>query len=198
MYATCMLLALMISSCGSKNFNAKEDMLAYLNDVDSGYHFQKSVNGIDYSLMYKPTDLMVLQFIENEHHSLEIERLRKRYADYLYFNLSMGFQERELLSQNLGSRQEFGAMVNQLSFGMANKVNLIGQQRDTIPLLDYVSPRMYGMGQSTEMLLVYERNPKILQQEYLLLIIKDLGFGTGEVTFKIETNKIINQPKLIF
>lgn len=198
MYAACILLGLMASSCGSKNFNTKEDMLAYLNDINNGYHFQKSVNGFDYSLMYKPTDLLVLQFVEAEYPSQEIEKLRKKYAGYLYFNLDIGANGMELLNQNIYNRAEFGAMVNQLSFGMADKINLIGQQRDTIPLLDYVSPRMYGMGQGTEMLLVYERNPQILQQEYLLLIIKDLGFGTGEVTFKIETNKIINQPKLIF
>lgn len=188
----------MVSACGTKSFDSKETLLTYLQDTDNGYHFQKSINGIDYSLTYRPTDLLVNQSIGDDIRMKEVTELRKKYTGYLYFNLSMSANGKELLSQNLGSRAEFGAMVNQFAFGMAEKVTLVAQKRDTLPLLDYVYPRMYGMGNSTEMLLVYEKNPKTLKQDYLLLTVKDLGFGSGEVTFKIDTEKINNQPKLNF
>ncbi|AWX45720.1 hypothetical protein HME9304_02747 [Flagellimonas maritima] len=192
------LLVSMVSSCRSKSFDSKEALLVYLKDTDNGYHFQKSINGIDYSLTYRPTDLMVLQSTEDGPQTDNVAEFRKKYADYLYFNLGMSANGKELLSHNLGSRAEFGAMVNQLAFGMAEKVNLIGQQRDTLPLLDYVFPRTYGMGNRTNMLLVYERNPKAMQQDYILFTIRDLGFGTGEVSFKIDTKKIEYQPQLKF
>lgn len=188
----------MFFSCGAKSFDSKEDLLIYLKDTENGYRFQKSVNGIDYSLTYRPTDLLVIQSVDADHREEEIYRLRKRYGNYLYFNLSMSANGKELLGQRIGSRAEFGAMVNQLSFGMSDKLNLIGEKRDTLPLMDFVYPRMYGMGESTDILLVYKSDPKVLEQEYLLLTIKDLGFGTGEVTFKIEANKIKKQPKLNF
>lgn len=185
-------------ACGSKSFDSKEDLLIYLKDTDNGYHFQKSVNRIDYSLTYRPTDLMVSQFIEDKNETAEVGKLRKTYSDYLYFNLSMSANGKELLSQNIQNRAEFGAKVNQFSFGMADKVTLTNQKRDTLPLLDYVYPRMYGMGASTEMLLVYEKHQKTMQQDYLFFTIQDLGYGTGEVTFKINTKKIKQQPQLNF
>lgn len=188
----------MFSACGPKSFDSKEDMLAYLRDSENGYHFQKSVNGIDYSLMYRPTDLLVIQSIGDGKNREKVDRLRKKYAGHLYFNLSMSANGKELLGQNLGSRAEFGAMVNQLAFGMADKVSLISQKRDTMALLDYAYPRMYGMGASTDMLLVYEKERVAMQQDHLFFTIRDLGFGTGEVSFRIDTKKIKQQPKLNF
>ncbi len=191
-------LASVVSACGPKSFDSKDELLAYLKNTDNGYHFQKSVNGIDYSLTYRPTDLMVSQFVQNRNANKRINQLRKKYRDYLYFNLSMSVNGRELLSQNLGSRAKFGTMVNQFSFGMAEKVHLISQSRDTLPLLDYVHPRTYGMGTGTEMLLVYEKNSVTMEQAYMLFTIKDLGFNTGEISFKIDPEKIKQQPLLNF
>ena len=191
-------LVLMVSACGSKSFDSKEELLTYLRDADNGYHFQKSVNGIDYTLTFRPSDLLVNQSVGEHYTTSEIDKLRINYNKYLYFNLGMSANGKELLSQNIGNRAEFGAMVNQLAFGMSEKVSLIAQKRDTITLLDYVYPRMYGMGGVTEMLLVYGKSPEIMEQDYLLFTIKDLGFGTGEVTFKIDTKKIDHQPQLNF
>ncbi|NVN18060.1 hypothetical protein GUA46_06890 [Muricauda sp. HICW] len=191
-------IVLIIIACDSKSFDSKDELLAYVRDVENGYHFQKSINGIKYSLIYRPTDLMVSQFINNENSTDDIKKLRKEYSRYHYFNLSMSANGKELLSQNMGSRAEYGAKVNQFSFGMADKVLLTDQKRDTLELLDYVYPRMYGMAAGTEMLLVYESQEKTLQQDYLLFTIQDLGYGTGEVTFKIDTKKIKQQPRLNF
>lgn len=191
-------LVLTVVACGSKSFDSKKALLHYLKDTNNGYHFQKSINGLDYSLTYRPTDLIVIQSIGDNHRIDEVTRLRKKYSDYLYFKLSIGSNGQELLSHNLGSRAEFGAMVNKLSFGMTEKVNLSSQKRDTLALLDYAYPRMYGMGNSTEMLLVYEKNTQAMHQDYLLFTIRDLGFNTGEVSFRIDTKKLEQQPQLNF
>ncbi len=191
-------LILTFFACESKSFNSKEELMSHLKNTDNGYHFQKSVNGIDFSLTYRPTDLMVHQFIDGETETAEVEKLRKKYSDYLYFNLSMSANGKELLSQKAQNRAEYGAKVNQLSFGMADKVVLTDQKRDTLALLDYTYPRMYGMGRSTSLLLVYKNDDKAMQQEHLFLTVKDLGYGTGEVSFKVDTEKIKQQPQLKF
>lgn len=189
---------LILWSCGSKTFKSKDELVAHLQDVDNGYHFDKSVNGIDYALTYRPTDLMVLQFIDDEDRTDKVDQLREKYSDYLYFNLSMSANGKELLNQKAQNRAEYGAKVNQLSFGMADKVFLTDQQKDTLALLDYTFPRTYGMGRSTSLLLVYENDHEAMQQEHLFLTVKDLGYGTGEVSFKIDTKKIRQQPRLKF
>ncbi len=185
-------------SCTQKSFDSKDELWEYLRNDDNEYLHKKSVNGYDFSLLYKPTDILVDQELGNDHTKKDIKRLRGKYSQYLYFILSMSRGNKELLSTTPKNRQEFGAMVNQLAFGMGEKVHVFTPQKDTLELLDYVYPRMYGMSKSTSMLFVYPRDNKFLQEEYLNFTIEDLGAYTGEVKFKIPTKRIKNEPKLKF
>ena len=89
-------------------------------------------------------------------------------------------------------------MVNQLAFGMRDKVHLFTQKKDTIEILDYNYPRMYGMSQATKILFVYPRDKKYLKEATLNFTIQDLGMYTGEVKFKIATAKMNKEPTLKF
>ena len=104
----------------------------------------------------------------------------------------------ELLTNVASDRQRFGAMVNELAFGMDQKLHMYTSKKDTIPMADYIYPRMYGMSGSTTMLIVYPRETKIAEEEYINITIEDLGFNTGEVKFKIPTKKINNELKIDF
>jgi hypothetical protein len=108
----------------------------------------------------------------------------------------MSRKGQELLNSATGSRNEFGAMVNQLAFDMDQKVHVYTSKKDTLELLDYIYPRTYGMTPYTTMMFVYPRDKKYLQEEYLNFSIQDLGFFTGEVKFKIPTKKLKNEPHL--
>ena len=163
--------------------------------------------------MYRPTDLLVKQELGDkvtERGSLSLstplktglvevsrsEELRKKYNKYLYFNLSMSINNQELLSVAPKNRNEFGVMVNQLAFGMGEKVHLYTQSKDTLELADFIYPRMYGMSKATTIMFVYPRDKDALKDEYLNFTIEDLGLYTGEVKFKIDTEKIKNEPQL--
>ena len=184
------------SSCSSKSFDTKEELWTYLKDADNGYFQQKNINGYDFSLLYKPTDLLVEQELGKNKTKEKIKELREKYEQYMYFTLSMSRNNKELLSSTPKNRQEFGAMVNQLAFGMREKVHLYTQKKDTLEMLDYNYPRMYGMSQSTTMLFVYPRDKKYLKEEYINFTIQDLGIYTGEVKFKIDLNKIKSEPNI--
>lgn len=190
---------LLLGSCTSKTFKDKASLWTYLRDTDHGYVHEKRVNGYDFSLLYKPTDILVAQELgDDTSDTKKVEALREKYKQYIYFTLSMSKDNKELLSATPKNRQEFGAMVHQLAFRMNEKVHVFTSKKDTLELLDYIYPRMYGMSNSTSMLFVYPRDEKYLQEEYLNLTIGDLGTYTGEVKFKIPTKKIQNEPKLSF
>jgi len=89
-------------------------------------------------------------------------------------------------------------MVNELAFGMEQKVHFYTPKKDTIAMADYIYPRMYGMSGTTTLLLVYPREKKVTNKAFMTLTIEDLGFYTGEVKFKIPTKIINNEPKLKF
>ena len=194
-----LLVCAVFFNCTSKTFKTKEKLWEYLKDTDNEYLQTKTVNGYEFSLLYKPTDLLVDQELNKDSLSQSrITSLRKKYKQYLYFTLSMSKGNKELLSTTPRNRQEFGAMVNELAFGMGDKVHVFTPKKDTLALLDYVYPRMYGMSRATTMLFVYPRDKKYLQEDYLNITIGDLGTYTGEVRFKIPTKLIKNEPSLAF
>ena len=150
--------------------------------------------------MYRPTDLLVKQELENTGFKhVDVEELRTKYEKYLYFNLSMSKNGKELLSTAPKNRNEFGTMVNQLAFGMQDKVHLFTETRDTIEMADFIYPRMYGMSRATTIMFVYPREEENLAKEMdLTFTIEDLGLFTGDVKFKINTENIKHEPKLSF
>jgi hypothetical protein len=94
--------------------------------------------------------------------------------------------------------QEFSRLNQTLSFGMSNKVHLYSKQKDTIELLDYNYPRLYGMSRATSMMFVFPNDFDALKDDYINFSIEDLGIQTGEIRFKIPTSLIKNQPTLVF
>ncbi|NAS32833.1 hypothetical protein GTQ40_17780 [Flavobacteriaceae bacterium R38] len=192
------LTGLSLICCNQKKFDSEEALWTYMKDEANQYVQHKSVNGVDFSLIYKPTDLLVKQeLVENASREI-IDSLRARYGQYLYFNLTMSKNDHEILTELAGNQIQFGNMVNQLAFGMTEKIHLYTPQKDTIPMQDYIYPRMYGMSNNTSILLVYPRDSQLMKQDHFNLSIEDLGLFTGEVSFKVPVNLIKKQPQLNF
>ncbi|MDO5974515.1 hypothetical protein [Flavivirga jejuensis] len=193
---------LILSSCvNNKTFNNETALLEYIKAPKNGYTQSKTINGVDYTLTYRPTDMLVVQELGNsiadaKHSSLDVAEVRNKYNKYMYFNLSMSKNNQELLSVTPKNRNEFGAMVNQLAFGMNEKVHVYTPSKDTLEMADFIYPRMYGISRATTIMFVYPRDVKALNNKYINFTIEDLGLYTGEVKFKIPIKKIKDEPKL--
>lgn len=193
-----LLIVVLLNSCSKNKFVSEKELMAFIQDESNGYKQQKTINGVNFSLLYRPTDLLVKQELGDSISEIKIQELRDKYNKYLYFNLNMSKNNQELLSTAPKNRNEFGQMVNQLAFGMREKVHVFTQAKDTLEMVDFVYPRMYGMSRSTSIMFVYPRNKEILQGNFLNFSVEDLGLNTGEVKFKIDTKNIKNQPQLSF
>lgn len=191
------LLLLLISSC-TQTFETAEEMNDYIKEEDNGYNYKKTIAGVDYVLQYRPTDLLVKQELGEDKNPVLVDKLRKHYGKYLYFNLSMSKNDQELLNGVAQDKAKFGQMVNELAFGMEEKLHLYTSTKDTLALADFIYPRMYGMSNSTSIMIVYPRDPKYLKQEYLNFVVEDLGLDTGDIKFKIDTKALTNEPQLRF
>lgn len=193
-----LLLFFSLFSCTNNSFDSIEELYKYIDDQDNGYKYTKTVNGVVYTLTYRPTDLVVNQELNQKRDEKQVETLRNQYAKYMYFTLSMSYDNKELLNSVAGDKAKFGQMVNELAFGMEEKVNIFTPDKDTLTMADFIYPRMYGMSNSTSVLIVYPRDEKYLKSDFLNFTIEDLGFYTGEVRFKLKTKAIIKEPQLIF
>lgn len=192
-----LFILVLISSC-DKKFDTVEKMHAYIQEEENGYKYKKTIMGVDYVLQYRPTDLLVKQELDNVVDPAQVEKLREKYNKYLYFNLSMSKNNQELLNSVARDKAKFGQMVNDLAFGMEEKVHLYTPEKDTLTMVDFIYPRMYGMSNATSIMIVYPRDKKYMNQDYLNFTIGDLGFGTGEIKFKLSTTALKDEPQLRF
>ncbi len=190
-------LLLMFSSC-TKTFDTVEEMNDYIKDEDNGYNYTKTIVGVDYVLQYRPTDLLVKQELGDKSNPDQVDKLREKYNKYLYFNLSMSKNNQELLNGVARDKAKFGQMVNDLAFGMEEKVHLYTPEKDTLTMTDFIYPRMYGMSNTTSIMIVYPRDNKFMSQDYLNFVIEDLGLDTGDIKFKLNTKALKNEPHLKF
>jgi glucose dehydrogenase len=192
-----LMLVLIVSSC-TKTFDTLEEMNDYIQDEDNGYNYKKTIVGVDYVLQYRPTDLLVKQELGDNNDPTQVDKLRQKYNKYLYFNLSMSKNNQELLNGVARDKAKFGQMVNELAFGMEEKVHLFTPEKDTLTMADFIYPRMYGMSNATSIMIVYHRETKFMSQNYLNFVIQDLGLDTGDVKFKLNTKVLKNEPQLQF
>ncbi|WP_461445418.1 hypothetical protein [Maribacter sp.] len=191
-------LAFILISCQQKTFDTKEELMAYVSDINNGYTQHKSVNGTDFSITYRPTDMLVSQEMTEEMSRAQIDSLRKKYEPYLYFNLSLSKNNQEVLNSFVRDQNKFGAMVNQLAFTMGDKVHLISKSKDSVKLADYIYPRLYGTSGLTSILFIYPRDKKVINDDYFHFTIEDFGLSTGEISFKIPTYPVRSEPSLKF
>lgn len=192
-----LFLLLIISSC-TKIFDSEIEMDDYIRKEDNGYAYKKTVMGVDYVLQYRPTDALVKQELGDETDPVQIDLLRQKYNKYLYFNLSMSKNNQELLNLVAKDKAKFGQMVNELAFGMEEKVHMYSQKKDTLVMVDFIYPRMYGMSNTTSIMIVYPRVKKYMDEDYFNFVIEDLGMDTGDIKLKIDIQALQNEPQLRF
>ena len=178
---------------------SEKKLISYIKNPENGVLIEKEIGIINYKVYYRPSDLLVNQELKAHEINTDslIDHYKGIYHKNLYFMLSLSQNKQEVLNNLASNKQRFGSMVNQLAFGMDQKVTLITSEKDTLVLLDYVYPRTYGVSNSTDMLFAFE-NKYINQAEWIQLLIEDFGLQTGDVRFKFLTKDIRKIPTLIF
>lgn len=189
------ILIVCLVGCDKRTFDTDQELLTYIRQDSNEYIQSKSINGIDFELLYRPTDLLVNQELNN---SNDINKLRNKYKDFIYFNLSISANEEEILSAFPKNRAEYSLLVNQLTFKMNKNIVMLNNHKDTIPLIDIVSPRLYGMDRKNTLLLIFNRDHSKLKDKTLNLYLKDFGLNVGEIRFRIPTETIKNEPTIAF
>lgn len=190
-------IASVVMGCSNVIFDSPEELQTYLWNPDNGFLQEKKVNDVKYTFCYKPTDLLVSQEIMDDTPESHITSLRKKYKDYAYYLLSFSKAEKEVLTNSLKKREDYQRLLNTLNHHMDKYISIKNESGKTIPLLDFVHPRMYDLDGQNTILLVLEKN-KIATSTELKFTIKDMGFSTGEVAFYFDTKMLEKEPQLNF
>lgn len=190
---------MLCNSCASNSFDTKEQLLAYIMDEKNGYSQKKVINGVKFSMNYRPTYLIVANEWSETFGQDKLDQLRKKYEPNAYFNLSISKGGRELLTNVVKDKEKYNNLLRTMSFGMRDKLTITNEVKDTIPLLDFIAPRMYDLsGSNTIMLLINKNHPGFAKANQLRIALDDIGFRTGEINFVFDMNKINKAPQLNF
>ncbi len=194
-----MMSATLLWACdGSKTVANEQELQAYVTDIDNGLIKEKKVGDINISVVYRPTDLLVMQDLgKKKADTASINKFRKKYGDYAYFILSVSKNNKEALYQTGKGMGAFSENVQNLAFRMDQFVTMTTSERDTIPVADFIYPRLYGISSATQVMFVFS-NEKIKTSEWVNFNLRDFGLDMGRNNFRFASEDIRQVPRIDF
>ncbi len=183
----------LLMSCTASEMSQVE-LVEYIGDADHGITKMDSAGSIVYKVTYHPTDLLVAQELEGQViNNRMIDSLRTKFKQYDYYLLSVSANNKELLGQL--TRQDYFYLVQEMSFHMPDYVQLVTEANDTLSLEDFYTPRLYGMGTATQVLLAFSKKKSEYEGNQTILL---KGLNGGQFTFSFSGKDIQSIPKLNF
>lgn len=173
-----------------------EELSSFVVNEEHGLKKSTEVNHVNIAVTYRPVDLLVYQEAGKQiAEEKEIENLRTKYGQYLYFILSLSHDNKEALHQTGVS--QYSDLVQTLSFRMNEYVTMTTAANDTIPVGDFMLNRTYGMSSSTDILFVFNKE-KAIGQDWIQFNLNEFGLGTGNQRFRFDMEKLVNAPQIKF
>lgn len=182
--------------CKPKTFSTEKELIAYLQEEGNGLKKTNEVGDYKITVTYRPTDLLVLQEVGEKPTDEAIEKAKSKYQNYYYFILSLSKSGKEALDQSQGFGQ-YSEMVQKLSFRVPEFVNMTTSANDTIPVADFILNRTYGLGNSTDILVVFNKE-KAKGQEWVQFNLNEFGMNLGNNRIRFRVSDLQNCPRLLF
>jgi hypothetical protein len=111
------------------------------------------------------------------------------------FGRSMVHITKEALHQT--TLDEYGDLLNTLSFRMHEYVSMTTAKQDTIPVGDFMLNRTFGMSSSTDVLFVFDR-AKAKDVDWVQFNLNEFGLGVGNQRFRFDVDDLENAPQVNF
>jgi hypothetical protein len=194
-YLLLIALLQLLPSC--QRTMGKTELLGYLNDPENKLVLTDSAPGFIYKVYFKPSDLIAAQHLVKRDSTIRLDSLRKAHKEYLYFNLCVSYEGKDLFSQHI-PEANFTELQKRVSFGLEQYVILSDEQYHSYKLVDYSYPRLYGMTNSTNILLVFKNDAPEMADDYRLTIKDFITESSDQFIFTFHKTDIVKAPQLNF
>jgi len=194
LYLVIVAMILCIASCTPGPLTT-EQYAAYIADEDNGLRKSVTSNGTTITVSYRPADLLVKQSLAGSISPDVIKERRKQYSQYLYFVLGLSSGNRETLHATSGDT--YSGLLQTLSFRMNDFITLTTSAGDTIPVGDFMLNRTYGMGTSTDVLVVFS-GEKVKGREWIQFNLNEFGLVAGNQRFRFDVKDLRESPAVRF
>lgn len=179
--------------CTFSAYMTPEQLTQYVLDESNGLTRSNRAGNTKITVTYHPTDLWVHQELGDfERDTSKIAALRKKYEGHLYFVVSFSTDNKEALHQaeNFG---QYSDLVQTMSFRMPQYATLTTSSMDTIDVADFMMNRTYGMGSSTDVLFVFNKE-KTNGQDWVQFNLNEFGLGVGNQRFRFRKEDMEDVP----
>jgi hypothetical protein len=190
-----LFIFLLITNFSCHKKVTKEELMKYINNPKHGLMKEKQINGVTYKLIYKAPELLALQESEgNQKLTKKLDSLISKYNKNLYVIFSITKDNDDILNST-NDFKNFGTMVDFLSFGMGNNMIITTSKNDTLPIFQFVYPRLYDMANSSDLLFCLKK-PSLDSIEWIKFRFKDFGLATGDFICYFKAQDIQSVPQL--
>ncbi|GEM_PF-5821356 len=179
--STCLALALVASSCGTRSFSPDE-FTTWCSDSENGLVKERSLGGVKFRMEYWPTAMIQLQ---NQDSS------SKAYENMEYFRFHIESEdpiESDLVSEWTSTNEEYQSLTQHLAFEYDDGIQLkIGDK--ALPCAHYHFERNYGLRPGIDLVFAFENQDQEYEHDRKL-VINDQVFGTGRLHFSFDRDHI--------
>lgn len=188
------LCLVFLAGCTGVASLPEDELGKYVLDIDNGLIKKREVGGLNIEVYYKPTGLLVAQELDGEKDSVSYQQLYEKYGKYAYFILDLSSNNKNALYQS-GSYDRFSENLQTLAFRMDQYVNLTTSALDTIPVADFIYPRLYGMSSSATVMFVFNKE-KVDSSDWVSFNLSEFGMGSGNQVFHFDVDDLKKAPRL--
>jgi len=193
-----MIICTTIFSCGKKK-GTEAEIQVYANDASNGLIQEDSIHGLTIAVQNRPVALIIAQELkgQTEQNDSVLTAVTRKFSPNLYFNLNLSVGDKDPLLYS-GSMQRFSSLLQTLAFQMDKFVFLTTSEKDTIPVGDYVYPRLYGMGSGSTMLFAFTKDTaKWEKTDWVDFHLQEFGMNTGNRKYRFKKSDLDEVPDLI-
>jgi hypothetical protein len=178
-----------IAACALEKQVDEKALVSFIDNNDNGLKKTIEEKGFTLTMKYKPVDFIARQQMEKGTQK-EYDSLTSYFSKYIYFNLLVTYDGKDLESGFGLDPGSFAEKVSYLSSDFSQSIKLL-TKKDTLDILDYAYSRSYGIG-SSNFLLVFNK-PATEQFE---IEVKGYQLGFGKIAFPFTQTDIKRTPQL--
>lgn len=170
------------------------DYVGWIENPENGVYVSKEVNGLIFSLQYKPLEYEVMLQEKRAISALELAALKDSISDMQYYTFRIattgGSDVQRYDAQN---DQDYYARLEYFALEMQNDLQLI-DGADTLPCRMFHFERTYGIDPRATFVLAFDAKGNT--QESKTLIYTDHAFNSGPILLTIESTALEQIPEL--
>jgi len=183
------ILLLFVMGCSKVKPVSEAELHKYVLDKENGLTQTIEVNGLKITMTYRPSELIAKQQMIKDTQR-EYDSLTEYFSSYLYFLMEITYNNKDLETSFALKPSTFAANISYVSDKMGEDIKLVSET-ETLPVVDYVYARSYGVGPS-QFLLAFEK-PKSNQFQ---VEMKTDAIGMGNHSFSFNKKDLENRPHL--